>query len=80
MDDSNKFSLSSIDWKKIAKGAGIAAAGGILAWASTSFVPSLQGSDSSVAIMIAGVLSVLVNAAQKFLTNTQKVTDESDSK
>lgn len=79
MDDSNKFSLSTIDWKKIVKGAGIAAIGGILAWASTSFVPSLQDSDSSVAIMIAGVLSVLVNAAQKFLTNTQKVTDESDS-
>ena len=77
MSSDNKFSLSSVDWKKILKGAGIAAAGGILAWASTSFVPSLQDSDSSVGIMIAGVLSVLVNAAQKFITNTQKITDES---
>ena len=71
MDGSDKFSLSTFDWKKICKGALIAAAGGVLAWTSTTFIPSLQESTNGVAIMLSGLLAVLVNAAQKYVTDTQ---------
>ena len=64
--------LDVVDWRKIAKGAGIAALGGALAWVSTCYIPQLEDSGSGTAIVVASTLAVLVNIAQKWIRDNTR--------
>lgn len=64
------FSMSPEDWKKIGKGFLIALAGAALTYATSVFIPSLEDSGNAVLLTVAAVVSVLVNTARKFLTDT----------
>lgn len=53
----------------VAKGAGIAAAGAVLAYAADVVIPAVQDSGSGVVLTIAAMASVLVNALRKALAS-----------
>lgn len=57
-----------MDWKKIAKGAALAAAGALAGYASTVIVPQLQESPGAVAI-IAPLVSVALNVVRKWIAD-----------
>jgi hypothetical protein len=57
------------DWLSIAKGAGIAVAGALLAYGSESLIPAMQSSGSAVLLGLAAVTSVAINVARKWLVS-----------
>lgn len=60
--------LNVTDWRKIGKGALIALGGALLAYLSEQVIPGLESNDLA---WLAPLASVLVNMAQKWVTNTQ---------
>ena len=72
MDGSNKFGFSKRDLLKVAKGAALAAAGAILAYLSTQVIPDMEASGNAMLLTVAGIGSVLVNMAVKFVQDTSK--------
>ena len=58
-----KFSFKSIDWKSIAKGAGLAMAGAGIAYV-TAVIPELGLSDGQL-LILGSILSVLANVVRK---------------
>lgn len=65
-----KYSLGGIDWVKIGKGALIAVAGALLAFATTTLIPALEESEVAWVAALTPVFSVLINIARKYLTDT----------
>lgn len=59
--------MTKEQWIKIGKGALIAAAGGLLSYASTVVIPAMQGSSSETLIAIAAFASVAINIVRKLL-------------
>ena len=59
--------MSREEWVSIAKGAGIAVAGALLTFAATAVIPAMESSGSFVLLSAAAAVSVLVNAARKYL-------------
>jgi hypothetical protein len=59
---SARFTLDGTDWRKIAKGALIAATGGVLGYAATVIVPQLEEHGTQLAVLGA----VLINAVWKW--------------
>ncbi len=72
------FELSSIDWKKILRGLLIALAGAVLAWVSEQLIPVLQESNEAVLLLVAAVLSAIVNAVRKWITDTRPLLRDRD--
>lgn len=60
------MTLNTDDFKKIGKGAAIAAAGAVIAYLSTEVIPNLD-ENNAVAAGLACVLSIAINFARKFL-------------
>ena len=56
-----------MDWKAIARGAGVALAGAALTYASTVVIPAMQGSGNATLLTIAAFASVAVNVIRKAL-------------
>jgi len=74
MDGSSKFGFSKTDLLKVAKGAALAAAGAILAYLSTQVIPDMESSGNAMLLTVAGIGSVLINMAIKFVKdNTKKI-------
>lgn len=65
-----QFSLSRTDLPTLLKGAAIAVAGALLAYAVTYLLPLLE---TSKYVWLAPLLAILVNIGQKWLLNTQKL-------
>ena len=59
--------MTKEQWVKIGKGALVAAAGGLLTYASTVVIPAMQDSSSEALIAIAAFASVAVNVVRKML-------------
>jgi hypothetical protein len=59
--------MSKAEWLSIAKGAGIAVAGALVAFAADFVIPAMQASGSAGLLTAAVVASVLVNVARKYL-------------
>jgi len=57
------------DWLSIAKGAGIAVAGALLAYGADFLIPAMQSSGSAVLLGLAAVASVAINVARKWLVS-----------
>lgn len=53
----------------IAKGAGIAAAGAVLAYLSTVVIPAFEEGGTPLAVTLAAMASVAVNALRKALSD-----------
>ena len=68
---SPRFLLSNDDWLKIGRGLLIALVGAVLAWVLAELVPTLEASTDPRLLFIAAVLSALVNAMRKWLTDTR---------
>ena len=64
-----KYSLNAIDWTKIFKGAVIAVGGAVLAYATETITKIDFGQYTGIAV---AAFSILINAAQKFLTDYSK--------
>lgn len=71
MNGSPRFLLSNEDWQKIGRGLLIALAGAILAWVIAELVPTLETSTDPRLLFLAAILSALVNALRKWLTDTR---------
>ena len=61
-----------MDWKAIARGAGIALAGAALTYASTVVIPAMQGSGNATLLTIAALASVAVNVIRKAIEAKSK--------
>jgi hypothetical protein len=61
--------MSRSDWLSIAKGAGIAVAGALLAFGAEVLIPAMQSSGSAVLLGLAAVASVAINVARKWLVS-----------
>jgi len=59
--------MSKSEWLSIAKGAGIAIAGALLAFAGDVLIPAMHASGSATLLTVAVIASVLVNVARKYL-------------
>ena len=59
--------MSKAEWLSIAKGAGIAIAGALLAFAGDILIPAMHASGSATLLTVAVVASVIVNVARKYL-------------
>jgi hypothetical protein len=68
---SARFLLANDDWKKVGTGLWIALAGAVLAWGAAELIPSMQQSANPRVLLAAAVLSALVNALRKWLTDTR---------
>ena len=69
---SKPFSLSGDDALRIFKGFGIALAGFVAAYITTSIIPALQADGTSLVNMaLVAVLSVAANALRLFMTDTR---------
>lgn len=66
---SPSFALNSFDWKKIGKGALIAAAGAVLTYLSTFITHADFGVYTAV---VAVVASALINAGQKWVSSNSQ--------
>jgi len=65
---SDMFTVSNVDWKKLAKGLGIAVGGAVL----TYLTEWISGTDfGTLTPTIVAGFSVLVNFLRKFLTATE---------
>jgi uncharacterized membrane protein len=62
--------MNAEQWKKVAKGAGIAAVGAIAGYVSTVVLPLLENSTGAVAL-IAPLVSVVVNIVLKMTQRQQ---------
>ena len=64
---SKKFTLISLDWKKIGIGAGVAVGGALLTYLA-ELIPTIDfGAYTPLAVALLGVL---VNIGRKYLTET----------
>lgn len=63
--------LNGLDLRKIATGAALAALGGVAAWFGSELAPELTENGSTLAIVIATVTPILLNALRKWLTDTR---------
>ena len=63
--------MSREEWLSIAKGAGIAVAGALVAFAADIVIPAMQASGSAGLLTAAVIASVLVNVARKYLAVPQ---------
>jgi len=59
--------MSKAEWLSIAKGAGIAIAGAVLAFAGDVLIPAMHASGSATLLTVAVVASVVVNVLRKYL-------------
>jgi hypothetical protein len=59
--------MSRSDWLSIAKGAGIAVAGALLAFGAEVLIPAMQSSNNAVLLAVAALASVAVNIGRKWL-------------
>lgn len=59
------------DFIKIAKGAGLAAAGAILAYLSEFAIPMIQDGGSGAVLTIAAMASVAINALRKLVSQSE---------
>lgn len=71
MAGSPRFLLSNDDWKKIGTGLWIALIGTVLAWAIADLIPTLETSTDPRLLFLAALLSAIVNALRKWLTDTR---------
>ena len=63
--------IGKADFEKILTGLLMAVTGAVIVYFSTEVIPDLESSSDIVKLALAAVLSVAVNTARKFLTNTQ---------
>lgn len=70
---SPRFMLSAEDWLKIGRGLLIALVGALLTWVLAELIPTLEGSQDPRLLFIAAILSALVNALRKWLSDTRPV-------
>jgi hypothetical protein len=61
--------MSKSDWLSIAKGAGIAVAGALLAYGADFLIPAMQSSNNAVLLAVAAIASVAINVARKWLVS-----------
>ena len=68
-----RFSLGSVDWRKILTGFGLALAGAVLTWAAAEAIPALKESDDPALLLTAAILSAVINVLRKWLTDTRGI-------
>lgn len=73
MNGSPRFLISNDEWRKIGRGLLIALAGAVLAWMIGTLIPALEESTDQRLLFLAAILSALVNALRKWLTDTRTV-------
>lgn len=67
---SKPLTLNKTDWKSVARGAAVAAAGAVLAYLASEVVPFIDQSTATGA-SLAAIGGVLVNIARKWITETE---------
>lgn len=71
MNGSPRFLISNNEWKKIGRGLLIALIGAVMAWAIAELIPTMEASTDPRLLFLAAMLSALVNALRKWLTDTR---------
>ena len=62
------YTLDSIDWMKILKGAGLATGGALVAYLSSQVLPDLEPSGP-YGLLIAGMAATALNFLSKWITD-----------
>jgi NAD(P)-dependent dehydrogenase (short-subunit alcohol dehydrogenase family) len=63
--------MTQSEWKSVARGAGIALAGALLAYGAEVVVPMLQQSGSAALLMLSASMSVGINIGRKWIAARQ---------